>query len=228
MWRSKTSSTEKFTFEVYYDLLWNAAYQHDLNNAAGQKKRQAFISQQVDSFNESDLDPGEDTPTDQDENDSSAYSIFQSSFNSPEPQKPTKILSPMNFGESFLRLQRSLSLSITRRLKFLTLNHLVATPKPKRTLDKPNPKPQQVDFHENDCPPENPHSEDSTQAMVHECLTDGGIDPSDIDTVMSAFKSKSGKLLKILQGKSKLTKDLSLLEPITPPITWLIWEPMEA
>ena len=29
--------------------------------------------------------------------------------------------------------------------------------------------------------------------MVHECLTDGGIDLSDIDTVMSAFKAKSGK-----------------------------------
>ena len=29
--------------------------------------------------------------------------------------------------------------------------------------------------------------------MVHECLTDGGIDPSDIDMVMSAFKAKSGK-----------------------------------
>ena len=29
--------------------------------------------------------------------------------------------------------------------------------------------------------------------MVHECLTDGGIDPSDIDNVMSAFKAKSGK-----------------------------------
>ena len=49
------------TFKVYYDLLWNAAYQHDLNNAGGHKKRQAFISQQVDSFDESGHDPGEDT-----------------------------------------------------------------------------------------------------------------------------------------------------------------------
>ena len=31
VWRSKTDSTVKFTFEVYYDLLWNVAYQHDLN-----------------------------------------------------------------------------------------------------------------------------------------------------------------------------------------------------
>ena len=59
MYRCKTDSTGKFTFEVYNDLLWNVTYQHDLNNAAGQKKRQAFISQQVDSFDESEHDPGE-------------------------------------------------------------------------------------------------------------------------------------------------------------------------
>ena len=53
-------------------------------------------------------------------------------------------------------------------------------PKHKPTLGKPNPKPQQVHFHENDHPHDNPHSEDSTQAMVHECSTDGGIDPSDM------------------------------------------------
>ena len=60
-------------------------------------------------------------------------------------------------------------------------------------LCKPNPKPQQVHFHENDHLPENPPSEASPQAMVHEGLTDGRIDPSDIYTVMTAFKVKSGK-----------------------------------
>ena len=61
--------------------------------------------------------------------------------------------------------------------------------------------------------------------MVYECLTDDGIDLSDIDTVMSVFKVENP--LKILQGKSKFTKDMSLLEPINPPITWLIGEPMD-
>ena len=37
MWRSKTGSTGKFTFEVYYDLLWNTAYQHDLNKTNAEK-----------------------------------------------------------------------------------------------------------------------------------------------------------------------------------------------
>ena len=82
VWRSMTGSSGKFTCEIYYELLRNAVYHHDLNNAAGQKKRQAFISQQVDSLDESDHDPGEDTPLDQYEDDSSPYSTFQSSFNS--------------------------------------------------------------------------------------------------------------------------------------------------
>ena len=52
------------------------AYQHDLNNAAGNKKRQAFISQQVDSFDESDPEPGDITLLDQEEVYSFPYSIF--------------------------------------------------------------------------------------------------------------------------------------------------------
>ena len=75
----------------------------------GHKKRQAFISQQVDSFDESGPDPGEDTLLDQEDLDSSPYSIFQSFFISLELQNPTKSFIPMQLGESSLRLQRSLS-----------------------------------------------------------------------------------------------------------------------
>ena len=74
-------------FEVYYDLLWNAAYQHDLNNAAGK----ALISHQIDPFDEYEHDPREDTPLDPYEDESSLYSGFQSSFNSPESQYPLRI-----------------------------------------------------------------------------------------------------------------------------------------
>ena len=49
---------------------------------------------------------------------------------------------------------------------------IIYNSKPKPTLGKPNPKPQQVHLHDSDHPPENSHSEDSTQPMVHECLTD--------------------------------------------------------
>ena len=85
-------------------------------------------------------------------------------------------------------------MSTNKKVKDVNPKPFSGNPKPKPTLGKPNPKPhQQVHFHENDHPPENPPSEDSTQAMVHECLTDGGIDPSDIDIVMSVFKAKTGK-----------------------------------
>ena len=60
--------------------------------------------------------------------------------------------------------------------------------------------------------------------MVHECLTDGGIDPSDIDNVMSAFKAKSGKSPQESSRKLKFPKDMYLLETINPPITLLIGE----
>ena len=64
--------------------------------------------------------------------------------------------------------------------------------KPKPTLGQSNPKLQQGHFHENDTPPDNSPTETSTQTMVHECLPDGGMDPSDINSVMSAFKAKVG------------------------------------
>ena len=46
--RSKTGSTGQFTFEVYYDLLWDAAYQNDLNKTTKHPQRKAFISHQDD------------------------------------------------------------------------------------------------------------------------------------------------------------------------------------
>ena len=73
-------------------------------------------------------------------------------------------------------------------------------------MGRPNPKPQQVHFHENDHSPDNPNPEDSTQAMVHECLPGGGIDPSDIDTVISAYKAKSGKPTQDSQRRLKARK----------------------
>ena len=64
--------------------------------------------------------------------------------------------------------------------------------KPNPTLGKPNSKPQQVHLHEKDHPTENQSPETPTQTMVHECLTECGMDPSDIHNVMSAFLAKGG------------------------------------
>ena len=95
VWRSKTGSTGKFTFEVYYDLLWNAAYQHDLNKATKQSQRKAFISHQNDPCDDFEHDPEEeDSTADQNQDEPSSYSVFQSSFNSTPPKKPTKVFIP--------------------------------------------------------------------------------------------------------------------------------------
>ena len=55
---------------------------------------EAVISNQTVPFDEYEHDLAEVTPLDPNEDDSSTYSAFQSFFNSPEPQNPTKILSP--------------------------------------------------------------------------------------------------------------------------------------
>ena len=49
VWRSKTGSTGQFTFEVYYGLLWDAAYEYDINKATKKPQRKTFISHQDDS-----------------------------------------------------------------------------------------------------------------------------------------------------------------------------------
>ena len=64
--------------------------------------------------------------------------------------------------------------------------------------------------------------------MVHECLSDGGMDPSDINIVMSAFKAKAGNPPQDSSRKINTHQRYILLGQINLPTTWLIWEPMEA
>ena len=169
---------------------------HDLNKAAGQKQRKAFISHQVDHFDESDHEFGEDNLNNSEEEDPSPYSVFHSTFNSTHPKKPTKVLVPYQHWGKFPEAAKQMIIDYNEKIK-------VANPRPpfnggiinrKSTLGQSNPKPQQVHFHENDHPPINSSTETSTQTMVHVYLSDGGMDPSDINNVMSAFKAKAGNL----------------------------------
>ena len=94
-WRSKTGSTGKFPFEVYYDLLWNAAYQHDLNKATKQTQRKACITHQNDPCDELEYDSEEEDSTDdQHQDDPSSYSVFQSTSNPTGPKRTTKVFIP--------------------------------------------------------------------------------------------------------------------------------------
>ena len=93
-----THEAGKLTFELYYDLLWNPAYQHNLNKAADQKQRKAFISHQVDHFDESDHEFGEDNLGDSAEDDSSPHSILNPSATLLNLRNPPRFLFPTNLG----------------------------------------------------------------------------------------------------------------------------------
>ena len=62
--------------------------------------------------------------------------------------------------------------------------------KPTPTLGKPTPAPQQVHQHSQDEPTEEPPPDTSTQTLVNKCLAENGIDPTDIQNVMSVSYAK--------------------------------------
>ena len=62
--------------------------------------------------------------------------------------------------------------------------------KPSPTLGKPTPAPQQVHQHSQDEPTEETSPDTSTQTLVNKCLTESGIDPTDIQNVMSVSYAK--------------------------------------
>ena len=62
--------------------------------------------------------------------------------------------------------------------------------KPNPTLGKSTPAPKQVHQHSQDEPTEESPSDTSTQTMVNKCLAESGIDPTDIQNVMSVSHAK--------------------------------------
>ena len=142
VWRSKTGSTGKFISEVYYDLLWNAAYQHDLNKATKQTQRKAFISHQNDPCDEFEHDPEEEDSTiDQNQDELSQYSVFQSSFNSSAPKKSTQVYIPYQLSREFPEAAMQMVIENNKKIKVfspkLHLNRGRSKPNP--TLGKPDP-----------------------------------------------------------------------------------------
>ena len=128
---------------------------------------------------------------------------LQSSFSSSEPQKPNKIFIPNQLWGEFPEAAEKLIIDYNKKLKWLTQQQHF-------NVGNPKPKPQQVHFHENDHSPDSPHPEDSTQAILHECLTDAGIDPSNIDTDMSGFQAKNGKPTQDSPRKIKRSQNICL------------------
>ena len=191
VWRFKTESTDTLTFETYYNLLWDAAHQYDLHHTKKGPQRKAFISQH-EEVNDEDgyIIEAEQSFNDSDpEEESSPYSVFQSSFH---PKTPQKSYLPPKIWETLSESTKQMVIEHNKKVK---LNN--PTPytggskaKPNPTLGKPNPAPQQVHQHSQDDAKEEPPPDTSAQTLVNKCLAESGIDPTDIQNVMSVSHAK--------------------------------------
>ena len=120
----KQDTQDNSLFKVYYALPWNAAYQYDLNKATKQPLRKAFISHQDDPSDDFEPDPEEeDSTVDQNQDEPSPYSVFQSSFYSSGPKKPTKVFIPYQLWGEFPEAAKHMVIEYNKKMK-------VVSPKP--------------------------------------------------------------------------------------------------
>ena len=190
VWRFKTDSTEALTFDTYYNLLWDAAHQYDIHQIKKGPQRKAFSSQQEEIRDDDEYANAEEQfSTDPEPVETSPYSVYQSSFH---PKMPQKSFLPRHIWET---LSESTKQMIIEHNKNVKLNNPSPYPsgsktKPNPTLGKPTPAPKQVHQHSQDEPTEETPSDTSTQTLVNKCLAENGIDPTDIQNVMSVSYAK--------------------------------------
>ena len=187
VWRFKTDSTEALTFDTYYNLLW---HQYDLHQTKKDPQRKAFSSHQED-INDVDeyANEEEQFSTDPETVKHSPYSVYQSSFHSKKPQKS---FLPRHIWETLSESTKQMIIEHNKKVK---LNNPTPCPsgsktKPNHTLGKSTPTPKQVHQHSQDEPTEESPSDTSTQTLTNKCLAESGIDPTDIQNVMSVSHAK--------------------------------------
>ena len=190
-WRFKTDSTEALTFDTYYNLLWDAAHQYDLHQTKKGPQRKAFSSYQED-INDVDeyANAEEQFSTDPETVEHSPYSVYQSSFH---PKMPQKSFLPRHIWETLPESTKQMIIEHNKKVK---LNNPTPYPsgsktKPNPSLGKSTPTARQVHQHAQDEPTEESPSDSSTQTLVNKCLAESGIDPTDIQNVMSVSHAKS-------------------------------------
>ena len=191
VWRFKTDPTETLTFETYYNLLWDAAHQYDLHHTKKGPQRKAFISQQeeVNDENEYVIEDNEFFTDPEPEEEPSPYSVYQSSFHPKMPQKaylPPKIWETLSESTKQMIIEHNKKIKLTNPTSYNSGNKT----KPNPTMGKPNPVPQKVHQHSKDDAKEELPSDHSTQTLVNKCLAESGVDPTDIQNVMSVSHAK--------------------------------------
>ena len=160
------------------------------NNYKKGPQRKAFFSQQEEIRDDDEYANAEEQfSTDPKPEEHSPYLVYQSSFHPKMPQK--SFLTP-NTWETLPESTKQMKIEHNMKVK---LNNPTPYPsgsktKPNPTLGKPTPAPQQVHQHSQDEPTEKPTSATSTQTLVHKCLAESGIDPTDIQNVMPVSYAK--------------------------------------
>ena len=190
VWRFKTDSTDTLTFETYYNLLWDAAHQYDLHHTKKGPQRKAFLSQQEEVNDEDGYGIEEEQfSTDPEPEEPSPYSVYQSSFHSKMPQKsylPPKIWETLSESTKQMIIEHNKKV----KLKNPTPYSSGSKTKPNPTLGKPTSAPQQVHQQSQDESTEASPPDTPTQTLVNKCLAESGIDPTDIQNVMSVSNAK--------------------------------------
>ena len=152
-------------------------YKHQVKKGP---QRKAFFSQQEEISDDDEYANAEEQfSTDPEPEEHSPYSVYQSSFH---PKMPQKSFLPPNTWETLSESTKQMTIEHNMKVK---LNNPTPYPsgsktKPNPTLGKPTPAPQQVHQHSQDEPTEEPTSDTSTQTLVHKCLAESDIDPTDI------------------------------------------------
>ena len=191
VWRFKTDSTDTLTFETYYNLLWDAAHQYDLHHTKKGPQRKAFLSQHEEVNDEDEyIIEAEQFFNDPDpEEESSPYSVYQSSFH---PKMPQKSYLPPKIWETLPESTKQMIIEHNKKVKLNNPTSYTSgsKAKPNPTMGKPNPAPQQVHQHSQDDAKEEPPPDTSAQTLVNKCLAESGIDPTDIQNVMSVSHAK--------------------------------------
>ena len=228
VWRFKTDSTEALTIDTYYNLLWDAAHQYDIHQIKKGPQRKAFSSQQEEISDDDEYANAEEQfSTDPEPVEHSPYSVYQSSFH---PKMPQKSFLPRHIWDTLSESTKQMIIEHNKKVK---LNNPTPYPsgsktKPNSTLGRPTPAPKQVHQHSQDEPTEAPPSHTSTQTLVNKCLAESGIEPTDIQNVMSVSYAKGTFHPMNLQDKYKPIKDMYLQGSTNPITTLLTGESMEA
>ena len=161
-----------------------------LNNYKKGPQRKAFFSKQGEICDDDEYANAEEQlSTDPEPEEHSPYSVYQSSFH---PKMPQKSFFPPNIKETLSESTKQMTIEHNKKVK---LNNPTPYPsgsktKPDPTLGKPTPAPQQVHQHSQDEPTEEPPPDTSTQTLVHKCLAESDIDPTDIQNVVPVSYAK--------------------------------------